>query len=204
MPYYLEADQEGHSQTEAMAEALFYLTDTYGLQFSGIGNSVPETGVLDEESPALITYVTTGFVDGIIMHEGFREIPIEITLDTLDKILRYYQDMVSDPSDRLYLTDLSLRQFIYGSLATLDGEPASSPDAYLIDVDDFLSNRQRELGKPEGKRNDFRDAIGALIGNISKLEWTFIDLPLVEQKERLTAIAAALNIELEHPPSERW
>jgi hypothetical protein len=208
MPYYVDVEDERNQWAETVTRAMFHLTEEYDLSFSGIGNSIPETGTIDGQAPDLITYTTTRFVDGRNIRKQLSEIPIEISVGALDKILNYYEDMVKDPSERLYLTDLSLKQIMYGRLVVIKGEPESQLDTSVIDIDldDDLSNRQTalELVKDPEKRNPFLDAIWGLIGDIRGLEHTFAQHSFTEQKERLVAVATALNINIEVPTSERW
>jgi hypothetical protein len=202
MPYYPDLDRD--MQGEMAAEVLFHLAENYDIQFSGIGNSAPEPGSIDGQPQGLITYSITGLVDGVNMLGHLRHIPIDITVGTLDKILHYYEDMLEDPSDRQYIADLCLRQFMYGRLAAVEGQSQSEPDAYLVDIDNFLSNRETELARVNKDPSGFRMAIGSLVQEIAELERTFPQHSFAMQKERLTAIATALGIEFEAPVDEAW
>jgi hypothetical protein len=125
---------------EDFAEALFRLSDEYGIEFPGIGcllNKEDESGGLSEEGHA---YVTAQVVDGFNMHHEMTEIPLDATMQTLDKILTYYEDMSRDFSSRLYLTDLSLRNCIYGPLQDESTAGDKKPLANFIDYDRRLSN----------------------------------------------------------------
>jgi hypothetical protein len=149
------------SVDEDLAEALFRLPDEYGLEFPGIGCLVVKD---DKEASSLAghTYTTLRKVDGFNMHEEMSKVPYEVTTETVDKILSYYEDMSQDFSSRLYLADLSLRQCIFG-VARAEGAPADSqPRANFVDYDRRLSNISRILfSKPFA---NFGEGFGGIAG----------------------------------------
>lgn len=195
-PYLLDPeDEDANRQVELLAEALFCLHDEYGLAFPGIANSVPSKVPAAEGEPNLVTYSETVFVEGKNMRRDMAAIPQEVTITTLSQILKYYQDAAADSSGRLYLPDLSLRQFIYGQRRLSEGGLDGDCQAYMIDIDSALTNKEKVLAFPN-KRNPFRDGLIGLNGDILTLQRAFPAHSFDSEWGKLRAIAQGLNIEL--------
>lgn len=61
-------------------------------------------------------YAITRRVHGVSMEENMSQVPEEITLRTMQQIIQYYDDVSNKGESWDYIPDLSLRQFMYGSV----------------------------------------------------------------------------------------
>ncbi len=129
---------------ERLAEALFRLSDEYGLDFPGIGCLVVR-GETPDATNIGYTYTTYHFVDGANMLNDMTQVPLDVTLGTVRKILTYYEDMSQDFSGRLYLADLSLRQCMYGRTLGEGAIDDGQSRPYFVDYDRRLSNISKIL-----------------------------------------------------------
>lgn len=167
---------------EDFTEALFRLSDKYGIEFPGIGC----LAIRGRNSEIDHVYTTVQAVDGFNMNHEMTEIPFDATIQTLDNILTYYEDMSHDFSSRLYLADLSLRQCIYGRPRINTTAGTGDPLAYFVDYDHRLSNISRILF-----RKPFEN-FGQGFGGISGLDDDLYALKENYPDENFDQIAARL------------
>jgi hypothetical protein len=98
------------------------------------------------------------------MHKGMAELPFDVLIEAMDKMLTYYEDMSRDFSSQLYLADLSLRQCVYGRVWGYGVVDDGQTDVYFVDYDRRLSNISKILfGEPKA-------VFGAGFGGIAGLD----------------------------------
>lgn len=130
-----EAAAELANKYEAFTEALFKLSK-YGISVPGIGNY--RNNIEDEPYGLDLIYTATQRVEGKNMHKSMREIPPHVIESAMDGMLRYFEDMLTDDSNALYLTDLGLTQLLWGRKP---GDTAN--ETYLVDLDIKYTSRGR-------------------------------------------------------------
>jgi hypothetical protein len=160
---------------EQLPQALSHLEE-YGIDFPGIGSKIPGSEPPESE----FTQIATQRVAGHNMHHEMTQVPLPVTMRALDGILRYYEDMLSDTSGAFYLSDLSLRQCVYG-------RPPGKTVAgvYFVDFDPYLSNT------PD--RGEFRSATKGLERDLEEAERIYKGQSFESYKTRLDAIKSALR-----------
>ena len=131
----LPLQDETINKYETLTTALLDLETHYGIGSPGVGNMLPQR---DSETESVRhTWLTAQRVEGVQMSAYMSRLPPSLVLETLEKIVRYYEDALQDPSDKLYLSDLALHQVMYGHLPD---EDSSSDRPILVDIDPRLSN----------------------------------------------------------------
>ena len=120
---------------EALTTALLDLETHYGIGSPGVGNMLPQRDT--EPEGVSHTWLTAQRVEGVQMSAYMSRLPPSLVLETLEKIVRYYEDALRDPSNKLYVSDLALHQVIYGHLPN---EDSTSDRPILVDIDPRLSN----------------------------------------------------------------
>ena len=153
-----------------LTEALFHLDEKYGIHFAGIGSKIPKSpqpGIAHQE-----VFTTTERVTGLNMYHEMDKVPQEVILQTLDTMLRYLEDMLGDTSARLYLSDLSLRQCVYGH-----SPGDTEKKIYFVDMEPYMSDRRAQTFMLGGLKNDLdkvidlygRENIGSLYARYWKI-----------------------------------
>lgn len=174
---------------EDLTKALFRLTE-YGIEFPGVGSLY----VQDESANSAGTghvYVATTFVDGQNMYDDMLDVPLDTTVTTVGGILSYYEDMSNDFSDELYLTDISLRQCVYGiSNRGLDALPRVN----LVDLDPWLNNMDQGVIKRPPSWPGFNKALEHLDSDLRALKTNYPGEDFGDIASRLLALAARLGL----------
>ncbi len=184
--------QEAYQEGKNIAEALFILTEEYGISFPGVSNLVPIRSLNPfNKKEQWHTYIAASFVDGLNMKDQIDKIPLSVTLQTLNTITQYYEDMLNDGSDRLYFTDISFRQLIYGAKSSSPG-PGSEPSVEYVDYDPRLSNRKLfgSFHNPEGA--NFSDGINGLRMDVALAKRAWSDHSFLDIEGRIEEIDKGL------------
>ncbi len=180
---------------EDLTKALFDL-DKYDIRIPGVGCIATRDTVPDPRKNARV-FSTTLFVRGYNMHEDMGIIPLNILLDTVDQILAYYENMRKDYSNRLYLTDVSLRQCIFG-IPEINGLPIGTrPDRYFIDHEPRLSNiktAERDMRLRIVKSNRAFRGLTGLDDDLAVLKETFPDQSFNNYSQRLLNLADSMAL----------
>ncbi|HUC86711.1 MAG TPA: hypothetical protein VMR75_00080 [Candidatus Saccharimonadales bacterium] len=160
LPAGSEKSRERHNRYEIFTKALFAL-ESYGINIPGIGNARqldngPRHDIDNFQWETL--YTVTRRVEGKNLHENMTEIPAPVVLQTIEGMLRYYEDRLEDTSEDPYITDLGLGQMLYGKAP---GDTQNS--VYFIDLElDQLDRRKDIL--------NFDNAIDKIERDIAKAE----------------------------------
>ena len=176
------------------ASALLYLSENYGIEFPAIGSLAVRTQ--NPAGPEVIgqAFTTIHFVDGYNMHSQMKDVPFDVTCQTVDKILSYYEDMSRDFSSRLYLADLRLRHCIYG-YTTGDGSPKDdTPKVNFVDYDPRLGNLTRTFLNPEAYFGNGFGGFAGIDDDLEALRRNYPDSNFDEIASRLLCTAKRLGI----------
>ena len=182
---YDVASQAGHNVVADLTDATLYLQEHYGISTPGIANTVPEPTTAPDGGESRRTFIATDRVNGVNMFTQMSEVPRDVLLATFQAMIRYYEDAAADPTNRLYFTELNLRQCMYGT-ATGD----ETPRVYKVDIDPWLGNRAH--GTPAFAPS-FDQGVSNLAGELLAFTRRFPDVDVSALAGRMEGIGRAFD-----------
>jgi hypothetical protein len=177
---------EGHPIDEAFVAALEHL-ETYGISYPGIGSLAVRN---HNASDRVRVFTTEHFVDGYNLHTEIESIPEPVLIEAFGNILRYYEDMSQDFSDRPYLTDLSFINCRFGQPRGVGAISGAKPEVYFVDYDRLLSNIETLVWNSNRQLATLGfDGIKKLDEDLARLKERCPDYPFDEEAARLLQFA---------------